>query len=264
MQAKRKNVIKKCVDVCMTVLLLCLTAYQVTGEVLHEWGGITMTVLFIVHHVLNFNWYKSLFKGRYNAYRIVTVAVNTLLLASVALTALCGMAMSAHAVPFLYGMFPVSFARRFHLAMSFWSFILMGLHLGLHIPAMTAGFKWNGRIKTAVASVFAVISGVGFWLFVRNGIPDYIFFRTPFAFFDYDKPATLVFLENLAILIAFAFTGALIASFIKAARAENEDKKKKIIFQVFIVLLSLLTGAVLTVCTVGKNGTSPSRNDPTV
>jgi flavodoxin len=221
MQTKRKNVIKKVTDVLMTVLLLCLMAYQVTGETLHEFCGIAMTVLLIVHHILNFRWYKSLFKGKYNAYRVVTVAVNTLLLASISLTALCGMAMSSHAVPFLYGMLPVSFARRFHLAMSFWSFILMGLHLGLHIPAMTAGFKWNGRIKTAVAAIFAVVSGIGFWLFVKNGIPDYIFFRTPFAFFDYEKAAALVFLENLAILTAFAFLGASIASLIKAARTEN-------------------------------------------
>ena len=85
----------------MTVLLLCLMAYQVTGEALHEWSGIAMTALLIVHHVLNFKWCKSLIKGKYNAYRIVTVVVNTLLLASIALTALCGMAMSSHAVPFL-------------------------------------------------------------------------------------------------------------------------------------------------------------------
>ena len=184
-----------------------------------------MAVLLIVHHALNYKWYQSLFKGKYNAYRVVTVAVNTLLLASVALTAICGMAMSAHAVPFLYGMLPVSFARRFHLAMSFWSFILTGLHIGLHIPAMTAGFNRNGRIKTAAAVAFAAIAGVGFWLFLKNGIPDYIFFRTPFAFFDYDRAAALVFLENLAILIAFAFIGAQTASFIKAARGKKESKK---------------------------------------
>ena len=250
MQALKKSVVKKVVDVCMTVLLLCLMAYQVTGEALHEWSGIAMTALLIVHHVLNFKWYKSLIKGKYNAYRIVTVAVNTLLLASIALTALCGMAMSAHALPFLYGMFPVSFARRFHLAMSFWSFILMGLHLGLHIPAMTAGIKWNGKIKTAAAAAFAVISGVGFWLFVKNGIPDYIFFRTPFAFFDYEKAAALVFLENLAILTAFAFLGAEIASLIKAGRGKS-GSGKKIFISVCLVLLALLTGAAVSVFTEG-------------
>ena len=255
MPASRKNVIKKAVDALMTVLLLCLMAYQVTGETLHEWGGIAMTVLLVVHHVLNFRWYKSLFKGKYNAYRIVTVAVNTLLLASIALTALCGMAMSSHAVPFLYGMFPVSFARRFHLAMSFWSFILMGLHLGLHIPAMTAGFRWNGKIKAAVAAVFTVVSGVGFRLFIKNGIPDYIFFRTPFAFFDYDKAAALVFVENLAILIAFAFTGAEIALLIKACGSKSGNGKAKKLIPVCLVLLSLLICAALTICAGG--GTLP-------
>ena len=263
MHVNKKNVIKKVVDVCMTVLLLCLMAYQVTGETLHEWGGIAMTVLLVIHHILNYKWYRSLFKGKYNAYRIATVIVNTLLLASIALTALCGMAMSSHAVPFLYGMFPVSFARRFHLAMSFWSFILMGLHLGLHIPAMTAGFRWNRKVSLAVAVGFAVISGAGFWLFVKNGIPDYIFFRTPFAFFDYEKAAVLVFLENLAILIAFAFIGAEIATLIKTAHAKEGDKKAKTLFLVCLVLLSLLIGAALIICTGGKNGTLPSWGDPT-
>jgi len=227
MKANRKNNFKKAVDVCMTVLLLCLMAYQVTGETLHEWGGMAMTVLLIVHHVLNFRWYKTLFKGKYNAYRTVTAVVNTLLLVSIALTAICGMAMSAHAVPFLYGMLPVSFARRFHLAMSFWSFILMGLHLGLHIPAMTAGLKWSGKVKTALSAVFSVIAGAGFWLFIKNGIPDYILFRTHFVFFDYDKSAVMVFLENLAILISFAFLGAVCATITKARKSKYEKVRSK-------------------------------------
>ena len=49
--------IKRIVDVFMTVLLLCLMAYQVTGEVLHEWIGIGMTVLVIIHQILNRKWY---------------------------------------------------------------------------------------------------------------------------------------------------------------------------------------------------------------
>ena len=35
---------KRVIDICMTVLLLLLMAYQVTGEALHEWIGIGMTV----------------------------------------------------------------------------------------------------------------------------------------------------------------------------------------------------------------------------
>lgn len=224
MKPNRKKSLKRIIDTCMTVLLLCLMAYPVTGETLHEWFGIGMTVLLIVHHILNRQWYASLFKGKYNGYRAITTLVNTLLLASIVLTAVCGMAMSAHAVPFLYGILPVSFARQFHLAMSYWSFLLTGLHLGLHIPAMTAGIRWNKAVKTAVVLLTAAVSGIGFWLFVRNGIPNYIFFRTPFAFFDYDKAAWLVFAENLAILIAFSFLGALCVFLLKAHRKKTGRK----------------------------------------
>jgi len=252
MQGKHKKIIKKTVDVCMTVLLLCLMAYQVTGETLHEWFGIGMTALLIVHHILNIKWYASLFKGKYNVYRIVTVAVNSFLLVSIALTAVCGMAMSAHAVPFLFGILPVSFARRFHLAMSYWSFILMGIHLGLHIPAMTAGFKWKGKLKIAVSAVFSVISGVGFCLFMKNGIPDYIFFRMPFAFLDYEKSAVLVFIENLAILIAFAFLGASFASFIKAYKSRSDDRKNRLFISVILAAAAVLIGATAFLLTANK------------
>ena len=55
-QAKTKNSIKRLVDAAMTVLLLLLMAYQVTGEALHEWIGIGMTGLVILHQILNFHF----------------------------------------------------------------------------------------------------------------------------------------------------------------------------------------------------------------
>ena len=49
-RTQNKMTIKRIVDACMTALLLCLMAYQVTGEVAHEWIGIGMTVLVIISH----------------------------------------------------------------------------------------------------------------------------------------------------------------------------------------------------------------------
>ncbi len=199
---------KRIIDVCMTIVLLFLMAYQVTGETLHEWIGIGMTVLVIVHQILNRKWYAALFKGKYRPYRTVTATVNVLLLLSFALTAFCGMSMSGHAVPFLYGMAPVSFARQMHLSMSHWSFVLMGLHLGLHIPAMTAKMKIEGSKKTLISAAFCCGAGIGLWLFLRSGMTDYLFFRVPFAFLDYEKSGALVILENLLMLLFWAFIGA--------------------------------------------------------
>ena len=161
MSAKTNHIGRRIVDVCMTVLLLCLMAYQVTGEALHEWIGMAMTLLVIVHQILNWKWYGALFKGKYHALRIIMTAVNLLLLAAMLLTAFCGMSMSGYAVPFLYGMAPVSFVRRMHLSMSHWTFILMGLHLGIHIPMMTAHWKWSDKTKRGIRIVAAAVAGLG-------------------------------------------------------------------------------------------------------
>ena len=59
MNAKKTDIMKKIVDACMTVLLLCLMAYQATGEALHEWFGIGMTVLLIAVFLLFFTGEKQ-------------------------------------------------------------------------------------------------------------------------------------------------------------------------------------------------------------
>lgn len=208
MQGKQNTVmIKRCIDVCMTILLLCLMAYQVTGEQAHEWIGMGMTLLVIFHQTLNRKWYASIFKGKYNAYRILTTIVNVLLLFSFALTAFCGMSMSGYAVPFLYGMTKVSFARMMHLSMSHWAFVLLGLHLGLHIPAMTSKWKIADKVKWAISAMTCLLAGIGLFLFLKNGMPDYLFFHVPFAFLDYEKAGSLVILENILMMMFWAFIG---------------------------------------------------------
>lgn len=224
---KAKQIVRTIIDVGMLLTLLCLMAYQVTGEALHEWFGVGMTVMLIVHHILNIRWYKALFRGRYNAYRILSTVTNSLLLVSIALTAFCGMSMSSHAVPFLYGLANTVFARTTHLALSYWSFVLMGFHLGLHLPTITAKIKPNRAAKIICTAAFTVLAGIGLWLFLRNGIPDYMFFRTHFAFFDYEKAAVQVFLENLAIEFFFAFLGANAVRLIRALNKKHREQKQR-------------------------------------
>ena len=235
MQGKNNTMIKRIVDVCMTVLLLCLMAYQVTGEALHEWIGIGMTVLVIIHQILNRKWYGAILKGKYNSYRIATTVVNIALLLSFAFTAFCGMSMSGHAVPFLYGMTKVSFARRMHLSMSHWAFVLMGLHLGMHIPVMFARLHLADKLKTVVSAALCVVAGIGLFLFIRNGMPDYLFFRVPFAFLDYEKAGILVFLENILMLTFWAYIGTQIAVLCRNSQMKTDDKKNPLLPVVFIM-----------------------------
>ena len=242
MQTKTKTVIKRVVDVMLTALLLFLMAYQVTGEVLHEWLGIGMTVLLIVHHLLNRKWYSAVFKGKYTPFRITLTSINTLLLVSIALTALSGMAMSGHAVPFMYGIISVITARKLHLAMSYWSFILMGVHIGLHIKTMTA--RLNGKGLLVFRLVFSAVSGVGLWLFLKSGIMNYIFFRSHFAFLDYTKAKWLVILENLAMLIFWALAGLTAAELLQKENDKKYSVKTAVRFASAIIIGTVMCFSV--------------------
>ena len=55
---------KHFVDILLAAGLLLLMSYQVVGEEGHEWTGIAMTVLMLLHQGLNWKWYAALFKGR--------------------------------------------------------------------------------------------------------------------------------------------------------------------------------------------------------
>lgn len=68
MQLKRK--IQILVDLVMTVMLPLLMAYSLIGEAFHEWIGMAMFVMFILHHEMNLRFIASLAKGKYTPNRI--------------------------------------------------------------------------------------------------------------------------------------------------------------------------------------------------
>ena len=120
------------IDFIMTILLLLLMARQFTGDFAHEWIGVGMFILWILHHVLNFKWHGHLFKGKYTPFRIVQALVNLLLFLSMLGTMVSAIILSHEVFDFL----PISggliWARPMQICCSFWGFILMALHLGLH------------------------------------------------------------------------------------------------------------------------------------
>lgn len=237
----RSGAVNRAVDGVLTVLLLFLMAFQVTGDAVHEWLGIAMTAVLVLHHILNRKWYKSVFKGKYTAYRAAMTAVNTLILAAIVLTALSGMAMSGHAVPFMYGIINVMTARSLHLGMSHWSFILMGVHIGLHLKAMTA--KLSDRGRAVFIWILTAAAGAGLWFISNSGILGYITFRTHFAFMDFSAAKWAILLKNLAMLLFFVLMGYIISELTQKNK-EGRHSAKALIF----LLCAAAVCLVLNIC----------------
>lgn len=221
MPMKVKRIIMRITDLIMTCNLLFLMSLQVTQQFTHEWTGIAMTVLFIVHHIFNYKYYKTLFKGKYNFLRIFQLLLNILLLVSFIITAVSGMAMSRFATPFMKGLMKASDARKLHLALSYWTFVLTGLHIGLHFGMITAKLP-KGIFRKIAAVIMAAVSVYGFVLFLNANIFDYMFMKTQFAFLDYDKAAWLVILQNFVMLISWAFTAYLLSLSVKLLSTKKQ------------------------------------------
>lgn len=239
---KLNTIVKRVVDVALTVILLLLMAFQVTEQFAHEWLGITMFALTIVHQILNRKFYASIFKGKYSLLRVFQLIVNILLLLSFLCTALSGMIMSRFAMPFMNGLLSASIVRQGHLAMSHWSFVLMGLHLGLHFGIITAKLK-KGAVRIALGAVMSGISVYGFYLFLRANMLNYMLFKIPFAFLDYSKAWGLVILENLAMLLSWGFAAYLLSLFLRAI--VRKDKRKTALLYALLLVAVIVSGIVL-------------------
>jgi len=113
---KPKAILKVGLDVVMTALFLLLMAYHVTGNRLHEWLGMFLFIIFILHNVLNLNWYKRLFKGRYAAMRIFNTLVNALLMIAMLGTMVSGIMISRAVFGFLDMSVDLFLWRKLHMA----------------------------------------------------------------------------------------------------------------------------------------------------
>jgi hypothetical protein len=74
-------------------------------------------------------------------------------------------------------------------------------------------------------------------------MPDYLFFRVPFAFLDYEKAGWLVLLENLLMLSFWAFIGTQAALICR--NAGMKGKKQNPLIPVAAIMASVIIGIVL-------------------
>ena len=209
--------LRRLIDLAMALLLLFLMAYFITEQEIHEWLGVGMLALFLLHHGLNWKWFRALARGRYTPRRILQTVLVLLLFVSMAAQSVSGLAMARHVLPFLEVPVSIAVARRIHLACGYWSFLLTGLHLGLHWGIflglgrklrggrpLAPAVRWALRIAAAAATVWGGVC------FVQQNIADYMFLRVDFVFFDYEKSPLLAMWELAAMFALWTLAGYLL------------------------------------------------------
>ena len=187
-----------------------------------------MLVLFIAHHILNGNWHKTLFKGKYNAMRIVTLVINVLVLVSMMAQLYSGIVMSGHVFAFLPIDGGIALARRLHILGAYWGFIFMNLHLGLHwnmILAMSRrAVKIKDKSKARSIVLFLAglgIAGYGVWVLISRDLPTYLLLKTEFVFLDYGESKLLFYIDYLALMGLCIFIAHYIAKLCRRKKSRK-------------------------------------------
>ena len=227
---KPEMMMKIIVDLGMTVLLLLLMTYELIGQAVHEWLGVGMFVLMLLHHVLNKAWGQNVFKGRYSAVRILQTVLVISVLSAMIGSMISGVILSRHVFSFLPIRGGRSFARSLHMVCAYGGFVLMSLHLGFHwvvmmgiikkhIKKQSAVHKWIWRIAAAI------IAGYGIFAFVKRDIGSYMFLKNQFVFFDFEEPLILFLLDYVSIMGLFVFISHYFAAVLRRMQQKKVTGK---------------------------------------
>lgn len=225
---KPNRTIKFLADAGMTVLLLLLMAYELVGQAAHEWLGIGMFVLLVLHHVLNRRWSTNILKGTYTPLRVLQTLLVIAILFTMLGSMVSGVILSRHVFSFLPISGGRSFARNLHMLCAYWGFVLMSLHLGLHWGMMVGIAKKHfgepSKARTFVLRALAmIIAGYGIFAFVRRGIGGYLLMKTRFVFFDFEEPLIFFFLDYVAAMGLFVFVGHYVCTWLRRSQGKKRD-----------------------------------------
>lgn len=199
-----KNTIKILIDIIMTVLFFVLMGYRITGRTMHEYLGYLIFIFFVLHHVLNIHWYKNMFKGKYSFNRSLNTFINTVLFICMIGVVISGILFNKNVVEFFnLGDIKV-LNKRVHIICSYWGFIFMSAHLGMHWGIFINMSKKLINVKKQIYIIIASLIAVyGIFSFIKRGfyIKMFLIGKVPSP----KEPAIFFFMDHAAVMGLFVF-----------------------------------------------------------
>ncbi len=216
---KPKQILKIITDVFMTAVLLLLMAYSLIGEAAHEWLGVGIFLLFVLHHILNIKWYGNLFRGKYPPIRVFGTVLTVLVLLSMAGSMISGILLSRYVFRLDVHRFSAAL-RTVHMLSAYWGFMFMSLHLGLHwggIMGMARKLtKKPSKFRTwTLRGMAALVAAYGAYAFVKRDFGNYMLLRYHFVFFDLEEPVWLFLIDYIAVMGLFVCAGYYLAAVLR-------------------------------------------------
>lgn len=186
-------------------LFLFAFAYFWQGNASHEWTGVGMFTLLILHNAFHRRWFASLAqeprakRGRFN------IALTLVLL--VGMLALLGTSMVISETLFADLRLDDDFTlRQVHAGIAYWLLIVVAIHLGLRWPLLMAvasklfGFKGSNAVRTSILRVAAAgIALQGVFSALALNLPARLLFQLSLDWWNFEESVAAFFLHCMAI-----------------------------------------------------------------
>ncbi|MEI0518676.1 DUF4405 domain-containing protein [Brachyspira murdochii] len=199
-----KNKIKILIDITMTILFFVLIGYRFTGRTIHEYLGYSIFIFFILHHILNFHWYKNLNKGKYSFNRTLNTFINSMLFICMIGLIISGILFNRNVVDFFNLEGIKVFNKRLHIICCYWGLVLMSVHLGMHWGIFINMSKKLINIKKQIYMITGLLIAIyGVVSFIKRGIYIRLFSVTKVP--SYEEAFIFFFMDHLAIMGLFIF-----------------------------------------------------------
>ncbi len=206
-----KRIVRRVIDIGMMACLLLLMPYSLLSEHGHEWIGMGMFTLVIIHQILNRMWWKTAVKRKYTAVTGVQTVLVILLVMSMLGSMVTGIYMSRYVFANLlpYGR-DTYLAARIHMFCAYFGFMIMGIHCGYHLHVFFPARKGKEFSKRVSQSVLAAAAIAGIFASLQRGFWNYFFLRNHF-FAEFGTTLLQYLVSYLFIEMLFVFLGTVLS-----------------------------------------------------
>ena len=243
------------IDVVMYLLFIILMGHHITGNHIHEILGTGTIVLFIIHNIINVKFYKvifkchslrsdelkkinlvtsesetflrnkNLFKGKYNLKRVFLTLIDILLLFCMIGIIVSSIIISNDVFAFLKIQTTI-FGLKLHMLSTSWGFVIMSIHLGLHLNVLIS--KINKKMENSTFEyvyylVFVLILVYGIYSFIKMNFISDMFLLNPFKVYNFDESPFVFYLHILSSSLFISLTIYLINSLKKGGKTTEKN-----------------------------------------
>ncbi len=207
----------------MYVLFIILMGHHITDNLIHEILGTVLFVLFIIHHILNYKYYKNIFKGKYSVKRITLLIIDILLFIAMIGIIVSAINISSDVFSFLNIKTKI-WGRKLHMLSTSWGFVLMSIHVGMHISVLIN--KLNKKMKNSTFEyvyylILLILFIYGIYSFIKLDFISDMFLLNAFKYYDYDESFIIFYLHVISSSLFIGLSIYLINNI------KNKRKKEK-------------------------------------